>query len=78
MAKNEEEMETILKSKIAKNRLPFGESFLQSMQTAFIDLTTAMENLSKVLNITGRIIPVTMDEMTVCAELDNGQDYKNK
>jgi len=66
LAKNEEEMETILKSKIAKNRLPFGESFLQSMQSAFVDLSTSMENLSKVLNITGRIIPVTMDEMTVC------------
>ncbi len=78
LAKNEEEMETILKSKIAKNRLPFGESFLQSMQTAFIDLTTAMENLSKVLNITGRIIPVTMDEMTVCAELDDGTIIDDK
>ena len=78
LAKNEEEMETILKSKIAKNRLPFGESFLQSMQSAFVDLSTAMENLSKVLNITGRIIPVTMDEMTVCAELENGTIIDDK
>ena len=78
LAKNEEEMETILKSKIAKNRLPFGESFLQSMQSAFVDLSTSMENLSKVLNITGRIIPVTMDEMTVCAELENGTIIDDK
>lgn len=78
LSKNEEEMETILKSKIAKNRLPFGESFLQSMQSAFVDLSTAMENLSKVLNITGRIIPVTMDEMTVCAELENGTIIDDK
>lgn len=78
LAKNEEEMETILKSKIAKNRLPFGESFLQSMQSAFVDLSTAMENLSKVLNITGRIIPVTMDEMTVCAELEDGTIIDDK
>ncbi len=78
LAKNEEEMETILKSKIAKNRLPFGESFLQSMQSAFIDLSTSMENLSKVLNITGRIIPVTMDEMTVCAELEDGTIIDDK
>lgn len=78
LAKNEEEMETILKSKIAKNRLPFGESFLQSMQSAFVDLSTSMENLSKVLNITGRIIPVTMDEMTVCAELEDGTIIDDK
>lgn len=78
LAKNEEEMETILKSKIAKNRLPFGESFLQSMQTAFVDLSTAMENLSRVLNITGRIIPVTLDQMNVCAELDDGTIVESK
>lgn len=78
LAKNEKEMETILKSKIAKNRLPFGESFLQSMQTAFVDLSTAMENLGRVLNITGRIIPVTMDQMNVCAELEDGTIVESK
>lgn len=78
LSKNEEEMETILKSKIAKNRLPFGESFLQSMQSAFVDLSTAMENLSKVLNITGRIIPVTLDQMNVCAELEDGTIVETK
>lgn len=78
LSKNEEEMERVLKSKIAKNRLPFGESFLQSMQTAFVDLSTAMENLSRVLNITGRIIPVTLDQMNVCAELEDGTIVESK
>lgn len=78
LSKDEEDMETILKSKIAKNRLPFGESFLQSMQTAFVDLSTAMENLSKVLNITGKIIPVTLDQMNVCAELEDGTIVESK
>lgn len=78
LAKNEKEMETVLNSKIAKNRLPFGESFLQSMQCAFIDLSTAMENISKVMNMTGRILPVTMDEMTICAELEDGTIIEDK
>lgn len=78
LAKDENAMETVLNSKIAKNRLPFGESFLQSMQTAFIDLSTAMENVSRILNITGRILPVTMDEMTICAELEDGTIVEDK
>ncbi len=78
LAKNEEEMETVLKSKIAKNRLPFGESFLQSMQAAFSDLSVAMENLGRVLNMTGRIIPVTLDQMNVCAELEDGTIVESK
>ena len=78
LAGNEEEMETILKSKIAKNRLPFGESFLQSMQAAFLDLSIAMENLGRVLNMTGRIIPVTLDQMNVCAELEDGTIVESK
>ncbi len=78
LAKNEEEMETILNSKIAKNRLPFGESFLQSMQAAFVDLSSSMENLGKVLNMTGRIIPVTLDQMNICAELEDGTIVESK
>lgn len=78
LSKNEEAMEKILMSKVSKYGLHYGEILLNSMQETFNDLSMAMENMSEVMNMTGKILPVTLDEMHVCAELDDGTIVENK
>ena len=77
LSQNEEEMEKILKANVERNNI-FGDVFLESMQTASGNLSMAMENIGKILNITGRILPVTLDGMRVCAELEEGTIVEDK
>lgn len=78
LSQNEGEMEKTLKARIDSKGTVFGDVFLKSMQIAAGDLSRAMENISKVFNITGRILPVTLDEMRVCAELEDGTVVEDK
>lgn len=78
LSQNEKEMEKTLKSTVRKTNISLGTLFLESMQIDFNDLSKSMEDIGKILNITGRILPVTLDEMTVCAELEDGTIVENK
>ncbi len=78
LAKNEDDMEQALKAKVVRNKFSFGDLFLESMQATFSNLSGAMENIGKILNITGRIMPVTLDGMRVCAELEDGTIVEDK
>ena len=37
-----------------------------------------IENISEVLKITGKILPVTLDKMNICAELDDRNFNRRK
>lgn len=72
---NEEEMKAILKHEFSRGRLKdlcFGDIYLLGMQEVFGDFSKSIEQAKDVLNITGKVLPVTLDEMTICAELDDG------
>lgn len=72
---NEEIMEQILKLKFTEGRfkdLSFGDIYIYAMKELYGDFTTSIEESKNVLNITGRVLPVTLDEVKICAELDNG------
>lgn len=78
LSQNEEEMEKTLKAKIDGGNNIFGNMFLESIQATSGDLSKAMENIGRVLNITGKILPVTLDGMRVCAELEEGTIVEDK
>ena len=42
------------------------------------DFTEAIEKSKYILNITGRVLPVTLDEIDICAELENGMVVEEK
>ena len=42
------------------------------------DFTKAVMHSNEVLNIVGRVLPATLDEMKICAELENGYIVKEK
>lgn len=74
---NEEEMKQILNLKVADGT-DFTSLFVSSMQRINGEGSKFIENISKVLNMTGKILPVTLDEMRVCAELEDGTVIEDK
>ena len=75
LANNEESMETLLNTELkAKSlkELTFADIFFTTMKEQYGNFSEAVEKSKNVLNIVGRVLPVTMDEMKICAELADG------
>lgn len=53
----------------------FGNLFLAAMNEIYEDFGVAVKESSKVLNITGKVLPVTLDKMDLVAELENGKKF---
>ena len=58
--------------------LNFGDIYLTAMNEIYGNISEAIQKSTEVLNITGRVIPVTLDEITICAELTDGTTVKEK
>lgn len=79
---NDEEMmanllNTELQNKSLKG-LTFGDIFFTTMKEKFGNFSESVEKSKSVLNIVGRVLPVTLDEMQICAELDDGTIIEEK
>lgn len=78
---NEEVMEGLMNLKFenpALRDLNFGDIYLLGMQQYYGDFVESIEKTSAVLNTVGRVLPVTLDEMKICAELENGMVVEEK
>ncbi len=81
LSKNEELMSGILDLKFNRgplNNFNFGDIYFSAMQQYYGDFTESIEKTSEILNTTGKVLPVTLDEMKICAELDNGMVVEEK
>lgn len=58
--------------------LSFGDLYLYVMQKIYGDFTSSIEKTSSILSMVGRVLPVTLDEMNICAELQDGTVVKEK
>ena len=58
--------------------LNFGDIYLTAMNEMYSNISEAILKSTEVLNITGRVMPVTLDEITICAELTDGTTIKQK
>lgn len=75
LAKNEESMKKLIKHNFYNgrlNNLSFGDIYLSAMQELYKDTQEAVLKTNEVLDIVGKILPVTLDEIKICAELRNG------
>ena len=54
------------------NGLSFSDIYFRAMNDVNKDFTKSIMKSNEVLNIVGKVLPVTLDEMQICAELDNG------
>lgn len=79
---NDEEMMANLLNTELKNKnlkgLTFGDIFFTTMKEQFGNFSESVEKSKNVLNIVGRVLPVTLDEMQICAELDDGTIIEEK
>ena len=81
LATNEEEMENLLNYKFESGKLKslsFGDIYMLAMQNVYKDFSKSVKQASEVLNITGKVLPVTMEEMKICAELEDGTVVENR
>ena len=81
LAQDTEVMEYLLNYRFKNDRLKsltFGDVYLSAINEIFDNLADGIENTSRILNITGKVLPVTADEITVCAELSDGTVVKEK
>lgn len=78
---NEAVMNGILNYKFSSGRLKelsFGDIYLLAMKEMYGDFTSSIEQSKNVLNMTGRVLPVTFQEISICAELEDGTVIENK
>lgn len=81
LADNEEEMRTLLDFEFNEgklNQIRFSDLYFYAMNHHYANLSEAVEKTDHVLNITGKVLPVTLDEIKICAELDNGMVVEEK
>lgn len=60
------------------NSLSFGDIYLLAMQGIYKDFTKSVEQTQSILNMTGKVLPVTLEEIKICAELEDGTVIENK
>lgn len=58
--------------------LNFGDVYLTAMNEIYSNISEAILKSTEVLNISGSVIPVTLDEITICAELADETTIKQK
>ena len=75
LSENEDAMGGILNYKFTSgklNNLSFGDIYLLAMKELYGELPLSIEQSKNVLNITGKVLPVTLGEISICAELEDG------
>ncbi len=78
---NEKEMKNLFDLKFQKGvlkNLSFGDIYLYAMKELYGDFTESIKQSKEILNMTGRVLPVTFDEFKICAELENGMVVEEK
>ena len=75
LADTEPIMEDLLKYRFTEGTLKgqnFGNLFLAAMAGISENFEDAVQQMSSVLAVTGKVLPVTLDDMKLIAELENG------
>lgn len=81
LSSNDSVMEGILNYKFPDGKLKdlsLGDIYLLAMQKYYKDFSKGVEQTKEVLNITGKVLPVTMEEIKICAELEDGTVIQNR
>ena len=75
LANTEPILEQLLQYRFKEGRLKgqnFGNLFLAAMDGISSGFEEAVRRMSDVLAVTGRVLPVTLDDVKLCAELEDG------
>jgi len=81
LSANEDAMGGILNYKFNTGKLKslsFGDIYLLGMKELYGDFAESIKQSKEVLNITGKVLPVTLEEIKICAELEDGTIIENR
>ena len=81
LSNNETVMNGIMNYKFNSGRLKemsFGDIYLLAMKELYGDFALSVEQSKDVLKMTGRVLPVTLEAIDICAELEDGTVVQNK
>ena len=81
LSENEESMEKLMNFKFKYGRLSnlsFSDMYFIAMQDTYKDFTESVKQSQNIFNITGKVLPVTMEEIKICAELEDGTVIESK
>lgn len=81
LSANEEEAYRLFNFKFNSGNLrglSFSDIYFSAMQNITGDFTDSVKRTNEIINMVGKVLPVTLDEMTICAELANGYVVKEK
>lgn len=75
LANTEPSMEKILQYRFEEGSLAgqsFGNLFMAAMNEAYGNFETAIKEMSNVLAVTGKVLPMTLEDVTLYAKLESG------
>jgi len=79
LAKNTDQTKAIMNTLISKKpNVSFADLYLDVATSVYGDFVKSIENSNNILSMVGKVLPVTQDEMRICAELENGMVVEEK
>ena len=81
LSSNENAMEKLMNFKFNSGRLSnlsFSDMYFLAMNTLYNDFTESVKESQNIFNMTGKVLPVTLEEIKICAELEDGTVIESK
>lgn len=81
LSTNSEQMDDLINYTFEDGKLKnlsFGDIYLYVMQKLYGDFVSSIEKTNNILSMVGKVLPVTLDEMNICAELQDGTIVTDK
>lgn len=81
LSAKEDSMEKLMNFKFKYGRLAnlsFSDMYFIAMQDTYKDFTESVKQSQNIFNITGKVLPATMEEIKICAELEDGTVIESK
>ena len=81
LAMDEDKMQNLLNVEFKEgqlNGLSFGDIYFLAMNNMYGNFQESIESSGEVLNMTGKVIPVTLEPIDICAELEDGTVVKTR
>lgn len=81
LAHTEPVMEELMQYRFSEGNLKgqsFGNLFIAAMSGISSNFEEAIKKMSEVLAVKGKVVPVTLEDVTLCAELENGSTIKGE
>ncbi len=81
LSNDEEAMGKLMNFKFNSGKLSnlsFSDMYFLAMNTLYNDFTESVKESQNIFNMTGKVLPVTLEEIKICAELEDGTVIESK